>query len=113
MEPLTIVAQFQLDTFKGKAERLTENAVAFTGSIGKSSDQGKVLLVSDPFSQQGYFYEFRTEDILYAEEQPNISMPDGSSVQIIRLWIRKGATALRIEPFHVQNTAHRLKEFFI
>ena len=112
MEPLSIVAQYQVEVVRGSTERLAERAIAFTGSIGNSHDPGKVLLIPDPFSRQGYFYEFRSKDIVYAEEQPSVAMPDASAVPMVRLWIRKGATGLRIEPFHVQDTAHRLKEFF-
>ena len=109
---LSIISRYQVERYRGKTHKLEEVAVAFTGSIGNSRDPDRVLLINDPFSQQGFFYEFRAADILYAEEQPSLTMPDGSTCTMVRLWIRKGSTALRIDPFHVQNTAHRLKDFF-
>jgi hypothetical protein len=31
---------------------------------------------------------------------------------MVRLWVRKGATALKIEAFHVQDTAAGLSGFY-
>lgn len=109
---LSIISRYQVERYRGDTQKLDQIAVSFTGSIGNSHDPERVLLINDPFSQQSFFYEFRSADILYAEEQPSLSMPDGSTLTMARLWVKKGATALRIEPFHVHDTAHRLKGFF-
>lgn len=107
-----MMSQFQIEPYRGSRKKLDEAAVAFTGSPQSGADSGKVMLMSDPFSQQAFFYEFRPGDILYAEEMPGMSMPDASMVPMVRLWIKKGATALRIEPFSVQDTAAKMKDFF-
>jgi inorganic pyrophosphatase len=112
MEALTVVAQYSIEPYRGSLEKLRQIAVTFTGAPHSSQTPGKVLLLNDPGSQQAFFYEFRAEDILYAEERPSLSLPDGSTASMVRLWVKKGATALKIEPFHVQDTAAGLSDFF-
>lgn len=111
MGPLELMERYQIEPYRGAAEKLEEIAVAFAGALRKQSeDSAKVILINDPISQQGFFYEFRTSDIVYVEELPNIVMRDGSAVSMVRLWVRKGSTALQVVPFHVEATAHRLSE---
>jgi len=112
METTTLISRYQIDLYRGSHRKLEEIAIAFTGSPKKSRDKDKVLLVNDPISQHTFFYEFRSQDIVYAEEASNLSMPDGSTVSMVRLWIKKGATALKIEPIHVQDTSANLSDFF-
>ena len=112
METTALISRYQVDLYRGSHRKLEEIAIAFTGSPKKSREDDKVLLLSDPVSHQTFFFEFRSADIVYAEEVPNLSMPDGSMVSMIRLWVRKGAKALKIEPIHVQDTSADLHEFF-
>ncbi len=112
MEPLTLISRYQLEPYRGSYEKLRRIAVMFTGSPRGAAEPGKILLLNDPGSQHAFYYEFRAGDILYAEEAPARALPDGSTASMVRLWVRKGATALRIEAFHVQDTTHGLSQFF-
>ena len=112
MDSVTLVARYQLDVPRFEPNRLEQIAVAFSGSPRNGPDAGKVLLVNDAFSRQSFFYEFRVADIVYAEELPHLVKADGSAIAMVRLWVKKGATALKVEPFHVQDTHQRLAEFF-
>lgn len=112
MESLTVIARHQIEPYRGSPDKLRQIAVRFTGSPHTSQSPGKVLLLNDPGSQHAFFYEFHVEDILYGEEAPTLSLPDGSTAQMVRLWVRKGATALKIEAFHVQDTAAGLSRFY-
>ena len=112
MEALTVLSQHQIEPYRGSLEILKQIAMPFTGSPRNSPSPGKVLLLSDPASTHAFYYEFRGQDILYAEEAPNLSLSDGSTVAMIRLWVKKGVTALRIVPFHVQDTTLGLRDFF-
>jgi inorganic pyrophosphatase len=112
MQTTVLIAQYQVEPYRGGPEKLRHAAVLFTGSPHTSSDPGKVLLLNDPASQQAFFYEFRSSDILYAEEAPSLVRHDGSTIAMVRLWIRKGATGLKIVPFHVQDTAPGLRDFY-
>lgn len=112
MEITLLIDQYQIEPYRGGPDKLRHVAVCFTGSPRSSSDPDKILLLNDPASQAAFFYEFRSADIVYAEEAPSLVMGDGSTVPMVRLWIRKGATALRIVPFHVQDTAAGLRDLF-
>jgi inorganic pyrophosphatase len=112
MEPLTLISEYQIEPYRSSPERLKHMAVMFTGSPRSGNQPGRVVLLNDPGSGQSFFYEFRTGDILYAEEAPSLALPDGSTVSMVRLWVKKGATALRVIPFHVQDTSQGLGDFF-
>jgi inorganic pyrophosphatase len=110
-EPLDLIARYQIEPYRSGPDRLRQVAVAFTGAPRKHRrDADKILLLNDPFSEQGFAYEFRAADVVYAEELPNLAMPDGSTVAMARLWVRKGTTALRVMPFHVEDTSEQLWE---
>lgn len=112
MEALTVVARHAIEPYRGSQEKLRQVAVCFAGSPHASHLAGKVLLLNDPGSTHAFFYEFRGEDIVYAEEAASLALPDGSTASMVRLWVRKGSTALKIEPFHVQDTAGGLGDYF-
>jgi hypothetical protein len=112
METTTLISRYSaIEPYRGSPEKLRQVAVAFTGSPRGNPDSSKVLLISDPFSQQAFVYEFRAADIVYMEEASSLALADGRMASIIRLWVRKGATALKLVPFLVQDTAHALREF--
>jgi hypothetical protein len=109
---VTVLIDKYVEPYRGGPDKLRHVAVAFTGSPRSSSDPDKILLLNDPASQGAFFYEFRAGDIVYAEDAPSIVLHDGSTLAMVRLWIKKGVTALRIVPFHVQDTAAGLRDFF-
>ena len=53
-----------------------------------------------------------SQDILYVEEISSIAVPDGSTVSMVRIWVRKGTTGLKLVPFYVQDTTASMKDFF-
>ena len=111
-QTLELIARYQMEPYRGGPQKLRELAVAFTGAPrSHGADPDKVLLIPDPFSQQGFVYEFRTNDVIFAEELPSVSMGDGSMVSMVRLWVRKGCTGLKIVPFHVEDTAEHLTDW--
>ncbi|NIP72344.1 MAG: hypothetical protein GWO16_04640, partial [Gammaproteobacteria bacterium] len=79
MEPHSLIAQYQLEPYRGSYDKLQQIAVMFTGTPRATGDPGKVLLLNDPGSRHSFYYEFRTEDIVYAEEGATLSLPDGST----------------------------------
>ena len=68
MEPLATISLHQIERYRGSKRKLEQMAVAFTGTLKNPRDSGKILLLNDPFSKQGFLFEFRAADILYAEE---------------------------------------------
>ena len=112
-EPADLIARYQIEPYRSGPERLRQVAVAFSGAPRKHNrDPDKILLVGDPFSQQTFVYEFRAMDLVYAEELPSLAMSDGSTLSMARLWVRKGARAMRIVPFSVEDTAQHLSELW-
>lgn len=85
-------------------KRLRQNHVAYTGSPRKHPhDAYKIVLLADPYSRNTHYYEFKTEDIAFVEELPNIVDQNEEVVVMVRVWIRKGSIGLRCTPFWVED----------
>ena len=67
------------------------------------SEKNKLILVYDPLGATPTVMEFKLEDILFVEEIPSAVTEDGEGVPLIKLWVRKGAHGVIIEPFEVNN----------
>ncbi|HOW82843.1 MAG TPA: hypothetical protein PK573_09795 [Spirochaetota bacterium] len=75
----------------------------FEGSPKKHPTDEKILvLIAEPFSRRSRFYEFSIESIGAIEEIGTITSEKGDSAYMIRVWIKKGLTALKTEPFVVE-----------
>ena len=97
-EPLNEVARYSA------ASSFAADNVAFTGAPRKHPyDAEKLILVSDPFSAQTVFYEFRLDDVVHVQELPSLVTEGGESLAMVRLWVKKGALGLRYEPFIVAD----------
>lgn len=84
-------------------ERLKREAVVYLGQIKQhQSDPAKIYLLMDPLSSASVLVEFKTADILYAENHSTLTGAQGS-VQLIQLWIKKGAVGLKLTPFVVED----------
>lgn len=109
--PLSKILQeaqkFEILEYKKPRDKklLTDSHVAFTGSPYKHPyDPEKVILLNDPFSTSTFYFEFKTEDISFIEELPNIVDIDGKIFTVIRVWVKKRSIAMRCTPFVVENT---------
>ena len=84
---------------------LLKSHVAFTGSPRKHPfDPERVILVTDPYSANTFYYEFHKADITYLEEQPNLVNADGETVLMARIWVKKNSIGVRSTPFIVGDT---------
>ena len=90
-------------SFRKRAD-LEKQAVAYSGSLRPHYNPNMVLLLNHPLDNTGEIYEFRLEDILYAQDLPSISRPGGVTVEQTRLWVRLGSPAMRMQPFRVGNS---------
>lgn len=103
---LQTAQKFEIQAYRKikRPEDLRKNHVAFTGSPWKHpSNPHKVVLVSDPYSTNTHYYEFATEDIMFVEEMPNLADPEGETVHMVRIWVRKSSIGVRCIPFLVQD----------
>lgn len=83
---------------------LKKNHVAFTGSPRKHPyDAFKVVLVSDPYSRNNLYYEFKMDDIAFVEEMPNLGTMEEEVIPMVRVWIRKNSIGVRCTPFLVAD----------
>jgi inorganic pyrophosphatase len=101
--------KFEIQAYKRPKsfKDLMKTHVAFTGSPRKHPfDPKRVVLVSDPYSRNAYYYEFHTADISYVEELPNLVNVDGETVLMVRVWIKKKSIGVRSTPFIVGDTTY-------
>jgi hypothetical protein len=81
-----------------------KDAVSFMGFPQQHpSDKHKLILVNDPLGDNPAVMEFKLDDVLYAEEVHSAVTEAGEGVPLIKLWIRRGARGVVMEPFEVQD----------
>jgi hypothetical protein len=79
-------------------------AVVFTGFPKiHPSDKGKFILVSDPLGDEPVALEFNMEDLLFVEELHSAVTVEGEGVPLVKIWVRKGAFGVMLEPFEVRE----------
>ncbi len=61
-----------------------------------------LLLLTNPFSHTGDFYEFTVDSIGHIEEIGTTTNEEGESAMKIRVWIKKGMPAIKARPFIVK-----------
>jgi len=83
-----------------------KDGVSFIGYAQQHrTDQTKMNLVNDPLGKNPALLEFKLADILFVEELPQAVTEMGEGVPLIKLWIRKGARGVILEPFEVNDSA--------
>jgi hypothetical protein len=99
--------KFEIQAFKRPKDLrdLGETHVPFSGSPYKHPyDPEKVLLVTDPYSTNTSYFEFKVDDISYVEELPSLVDLEGRTVTMTRIWIRKRSVGVLCMPFVVEGT---------
>lgn len=66
-------------------------------------EKDKLILVNDPLGPGPTVLEFKLEDVLFVEEIPSPVTESGEGVPLVKLWIRKGAHGVILEPFEVND----------
>jgi hypothetical protein len=100
--------------------RSPKNGVPFTGYPRQHpSDKNKLILVYDPLGESPTVMEFKIEDVLGAGELHSAVTKSGDTAPLVKLWIRKGAHGVILEPFEVDdpvrfvNKTRNLSERFL
>lgn len=94
--PLNGIAKYQ--------EGPPKDAVSFIGfSRQHPAEKHKIILVNDPLGDNPTVMEFKLDDVVYAEEVHSAVTEAGEGVPLIKLWIRRGARGVIMEPFEVQD----------
>jgi inorganic pyrophosphatase len=101
------VKKFEIETSKRpkNLKELKRTHVPFTGSPLKHPyDPQKVVLVPDPYSSSPFYYEFKSNDITFAEKLPSIVNIEGKSIVMVRFWVKKMSLGMLCTPFLVEET---------
>lgn len=81
-----------------------KNALPFAGYPRQHpSEKNKLILVYDPLGMNPSVLEFKIEDVLYVEELHSAVNRSGEGVPLVKLWVRKGAHGVIMEPFEVDE----------
>lgn len=83
-------------------EKHRKEAVSYIGNARKhKTNPSRIYLRINPFSDQSSVLEFNLQDIIYAEESQTLFHKDGSAVKMLKIWVKKGSTGVKLEPFLV------------
>ena len=94
---------FEIQKRSGRSDTLEQESTPFCGALRPHYNPKMILLLSSPLESRGDVFEFRSEDIIYAEELSSITKPNGVTVEQVRLWVKNGSPAMRMEPILVGN----------
>jgi hypothetical protein len=92
---------FEIQKRSGRSKTLEKDSTPFCGALRPHYNPKMLLLLSSPLETRSDVFEFRSEDILYAEELSSLTKPNGVTVERVRLWVRNGSPAMRMEPLRV------------
>ena len=73
------------------------------------TDKSKLILIYDPLGNSPAVLEFKLDDILHVEEVPQAVTEKGEGIPLVKLWIRRGAHGMLLEPFEVDETLRFLE----
>jgi hypothetical protein len=82
-----------------------KNALPFTGYPKQHpTEKNKIILIYDPLGISPAVLEFKLDDILHVEEVSQAVTEKGEGIPQIKLWIRRGAHGMFLEPFEVSES---------
>ena len=97
-----------------------KNALPFTGYPQQHpTEKNKLILIHDHLGASPAVMEFKLDDILYIEEVSQAVTEQGEGIPLVKLWIRRGAHGMFLEPFEVDESIRfmevrqELKERFV
>jgi len=87
-----------------------KDSVSFTGYPQQHpTEKNKLILVYDPMGENPALLEFKIDDILYVEDVPQAVTEKGEGIPLAKLWIRRGARGMLLEPFEVDESLNFLE----
>jgi hypothetical protein len=104
MASTSYLEELPLSAITKYCEGLPKDAVPFIGHIRKHpSEKNKFILIYDPLGSNTRVIEFKMEDIRHADEVHSAVTEAGEGIPLVKIWIRKGAHGVILEPFEVQE----------
>ena len=87
-----------------------KDGIAFTGYPQQHpTDITKLILVYDPLGESPAVLEFKIDDIVFVEDLPQAVTEKGEGIPLVKLWVRRGAHGMLLEPFEVDGSLHFLE----
>jgi hypothetical protein len=74
------------------------------------SEKQKMILLYDPLGKNPAILEFKLDDILHVQDLPSAVTESGEGIPLIKLWVRKGARGVILEPFEVDDPIRFVKK---
>jgi hypothetical protein len=82
-----------------------KDSVPFTGYPRQHpSERGKLILIYDPLGNSPSILEFKLEDVVHIDELHSAVNQAGEGLPLVKLWVRRGAHGVIMEPFQVSDT---------
>ena len=82
-----------------------KDGVAFMGYPQQHpTEKNKLILVYDPLGKNPAILEFKLDDVLFVEDLPQAVTEKGEGIPLVKLWIRRGAHGMLLEPFEVDES---------
>jgi hypothetical protein len=107
MSILSYLETLPLSRIAKYAKGSPKNGIPFIGYPRQHpSEKHKLILIYDPLGQNPKVLEFKFEDVLLIEEVPSAITESGEGIPLVKLWIRKGAHGVILEPFEVDEPIH-------
>ena len=87
------------------SEGRQKNALPFIGYPKQHpTEKAKIILIYDPLGTNPAILEFKLDDILHVEEVSQAVTEQGEGIPLIKLWVRRGAHGMFLEPFEVGDS---------
>jgi hypothetical protein len=84
-----------------------KDSFPFTGlPRQRPSDKNKLVLIYDPLGNNPIILEFKLEDVLFIEEVHSAVTEAGEGVPLVKIWVRRGAHGVIMEPFEVDDSVN-------
>jgi hypothetical protein len=81
-----------------------KNAIPFVGYLRQHpAEKNKLILIKDPLGENPTLMEFKSDDMVGVEEFHSPVTLGGEAAPLIKLFIRKGARGVILEPFEVDD----------
>ena len=104
MNKINYLEMLPLSSITKYAKGQSGDGVPFSGyPRAHPSDKTKLILVNDPLGLEPTVLEFNLDDILFLDEIPSAVTETGEGVPLVKLWIKRGAVGLILEPFEVND----------
>jgi inorganic pyrophosphatase len=100
------VRKFEIEVYERprNLRELKRTHVPFSGSpLKHPHDPKKVILVPDPYGSSPFYYEFKSDDITFAEKLPSMVNWDGETTPVVRFWVKKRSRGILCTPFLVEE----------